>query len=68
MNFAQAATEPRFEAREVIGQKDAETLANDILAMDEDEFRAAFNGSAMKRAKLAGLRRNADTALNHRAQ
>ena len=35
--------------------------------MSEDEFRAAFEGSAMKRAKAAGLRRNAEVVLadNH---
>ncbi len=59
VKFAREVKEPRFEARAVIGEKDASTLATDILAMSEDEFRAAFKGSAMKRAKLAGLKRNA---------
>jgi len=55
--------EPRFEARAVIAGKDAWTLATEILAMSDDEFRAAFKGSPMKRAKLAGLRRNSSVVL-----
>ncbi len=31
-------------------------LATEVPAMSENEFRAAFRGSAMKRAKLGGLR------------
>ena len=57
--FAREVKEPRFEARAVIGSKDARILAAEILAMSEDELRTAFKGSAMKRAKLAGLKRNA---------
>ena len=34
--------------------------------MSEEEFRAAFKGSAMKRAKVAGLRRNAAVVLGTR--
>ena len=56
--FAQPVKEPMFEARAAIAGKDARTLAAEILAMSEDEFRSAFKGSAMKRAKVAGLRRN----------
>ncbi len=59
MKFAREVKESRFEARAVIAGKDAKTLATEILAMSEDEFRAAFKGSAMKRAKVAGLKRNA---------
>jgi len=58
--FAREVNEPAFEARAVIAGKDARTLATELLAMSEDEFRAAFKGSAMKRAKLAGLRRSAE--------
>ena len=35
------------------------TLARDILKLDQDAFSAAFRKAPMKRAKLAGLRRNA---------
>lgn len=52
-----------FAPRAAIAGKDARTLATEILAMGDDEFRAAFRGSPMKRAKLAGLRRNSQVVL-----
>jgi len=63
VKFAREVKEPRFEARVAVAGKDARTLAAEILAMDDEAFRVAFRGSAMKRAKLAGLRRNAEAAL-----
>jgi epoxyqueuosine reductase len=39
------------------------TLAHDILALDQEAFSAAFRKSPMKRAKLAGVQRNAAVAL-----
>jgi epoxyqueuosine reductase QueG len=57
--------EPAFAARGVIEANDARTLAEKILAMDENAYRAAFRGSAMKRAKLAGLQRNARVVLGN---
>ena len=60
--------EPAFAARAVLAGKDARTLAEETLAMDEDTYRAAFRGSAMKRAKLAGLQRNARVVLGHVSQ
>ena len=45
--------------------KDAPTIAREFLSMDDDQFRAAFKGSAMKRAKLHGLKRNAATVLGN---
>ena len=65
MKFAQEVKEPRFEARAAIGRKDAKTLAADILAMSDEEFRAAFTGSAMKRAKVVGLQRNAGLVVGN---
>ena len=60
VKFSQELTEDSsFQAREFIAGKDAVTLATDILALDQDAFIAAFRKSPMKRAKLAGLRRNA---------
>ncbi len=59
VKFAREVKEPSFQPRAAIAGKDARTLAREILAMSEDEFRAAFKGSAMKRAKAAGLKRNA---------
>ena len=57
------AKDSPFRAREFIAGKDALTLAHDILALDQDAFSAAFRKSPMKRAKLAGLRRNAAVIL-----
>jgi len=66
VKFAREVVEPRFQPRAVIGNKDAKTLAGEILAMSEEEFRSAFKGSAMKRAKAAGLRRNVAVVLGKR--
>jgi epoxyqueuosine reductase len=63
LRFSQELKEPAFAAREAIAGKDARTLAQDILAMSDEDFRAAFKGSPMKRAKLHGLRRNAAVVL-----
>ena len=54
-----------FRAREFIAGKDAVTLATDILALDQEQFSAAFRKSPMKRAKLAGLKRNAVVVLTN---
>jgi epoxyqueuosine reductase len=45
--------------------REPRALAREILSMNHDEFRAAFKGSAMKRAKLRGLKRNAATVLGN---
>jgi epoxyqueuosine reductase len=63
IKFAQELKEPAFKPREFIANKDAKTLARDVLAMSQEEFSAAFRKSPMKRAKLAGLQRNARTVL-----
>ena len=66
MKFSQElAEESPFRAREFIAGKDAVTLATDILALDQAQFSAAFRNSPMKRAKLAGLRRNAAIVLEN---
>lgn len=54
-----------FGARDVVEGKDAATLARDLLALDDDAFRAAFSKSPMKRAKLAGVQRNARVVLGN---
>ena len=54
-----------FAARQFIAGKDAVTLTTDILALNQDSFSAAFNNSPMKRAKLAGLQRNAAVVLKN---
>jgi epoxyqueuosine reductase len=65
VSFAATLHEPAFNVRDVIGTKDARVLAREVLAMTEDEYRVAFKGSAMKRAKLRGLRRNAAVVLGN---
>ena len=63
VSFAQELKEQAFAPREAIGWKDGQTLAREVESMDDVEFRAAFKGSAMKRAKLSGLKRNARVVL-----
>jgi epoxyqueuosine reductase len=65
VRFASAVKEPAFRARTVIAGKDGRALARDVLQMDEERYREAFRGSAMKRAKLRGLRRNAAVVLGN---
>ncbi len=45
--------------------KDAQSLAREILAMDQAEYATAFKGSAMKRAKLWMLQRHAAVVLGN---
>jgi epoxyqueuosine reductase len=63
VKFSQELKEPAFAAREAIAGKDARTLAREILAMNDEDYRTTFKGSPMKRAKLAGLKRNAAIVL-----
>lgn len=65
VRFAQDLKEPAFAARSALTDKDARTLARDILAMSDEDFRTAFKGSPMKRAKLRGLKRNAAVVLGN---
>ncbi|MEO7216788.1 MAG: tRNA epoxyqueuosine(34) reductase QueG [Gemmatimonadaceae bacterium] len=68
VKFSRDATESAYAAREVIGKKDARTLANDLLAVSQEKFSVAFRKSPMKRAKLTGLQRNAAVVLENRAK
>ncbi|HTJ22248.1 MAG TPA: tRNA epoxyqueuosine(34) reductase QueG [Gemmatimonadaceae bacterium] len=61
--FALPLREEAFRPRTAIAGKDAATLASELLEMSDEEFRIAFKGSPMKRAKLAGLKRNAAVVL-----
>ena len=54
-----------FAPRAFLAGKDAVTLARDLLALDDERFRAAFSKSPMKRAKRAGLQRNARVVLGN---
>lgn len=47
----------------MIAGKNARALAMDILALEDETFRESFKRSPMKRAKLAGLKRNARAVL-----
>lgn len=54
-----------YAPRPAIARRDAHTLAREILAMSPDEVAIAFRESPMKRAKLAGLQRNAAVVLGN---
>lgn len=58
--FEQVTVEPRFEPRE--GNVNAEL--RDIVELDHESYVERFRGSAMKRAKLSGLQRNARALLS----
>ena len=59
VRFARELREPAFAARPAVAGRDSASLAREILAMDDEDFRKAYAGSPMKRAKLRGLKRNA---------
>ena len=60
VKFSQTlAVESPFTAREFIAEKDAVTLARDILALDQKACSAAFRKSPMKRTRLRAFQRNA---------
>jgi epoxyqueuosine reductase len=65
VKFAQELREPAFAPRSAIGKRDAQSIARDLLAMDDEGFRAAFRSSPMKRAKRLGLSRNAAVVLGN---
>ena len=65
IKFAQELREPAFAPRAAIGNRNAPSLARNLLAMNDDDFRAAFSGSPMKRAKRRGLLRNAAVVLGN---
>lgn len=63
--FALPLREKAFKPRAVLAGKDGAALAAELLAMSDEEFRVAFKGSPMKRAKLRGLKRNAAVVLGN---
>jgi epoxyqueuosine reductase len=65
VSFAREVREPAFAARAMFVEKDARTLAREILATEPADYATAFNGSAMKRAKLRMLQRNACVMLGN---
>jgi epoxyqueuosine reductase len=54
-----------YASRAALTGRDSRTLAAELLAMGDEEFRNGFRGSPMKRAKLRGLKRNAAVALGN---
>ena len=65
VRFARELKVPEFVPRRVLASNNARTIAHEILAMDDEQFRVAFKGSPMKRAKLRGLQRNAAVVLGN---
>lgn len=65
VKFAQELREPAFAPRAKIGVRDAQSLARELLAMDDEAFRVAFSNSSIKRAKRRGLARNAAVVLGN---
>jgi len=63
--FSLPLTELRFAPRPVLDGVDARSLATRLLTMSVAEYTAEFRGSPMKRAKFAGLRRNAAVVLGN---
>jgi epoxyqueuosine reductase len=61
--FQEATNETRFEPR--TGNVNAEL--DQIMELTPETYAARFRGSAMKRAKLAGLQRNARALLTDRS-
>jgi epoxyqueuosine reductase len=68
IKFARELREPAFVARDAIRHKNALTLARELVAMSDEDFRSAFRLSPMKRAKRSGLARNAAVVLENIAQ
>ena len=62
--FSQALRVEAFQPRH-INAGDAPAVAREILSLDEERYRKMYRGSAMKRAKREGLRRNAVVVLGN---
>jgi epoxyqueuosine reductase len=57
--------ESPFASRPALLERDATTLARELLAMAQPEYAMVFRGSPMKRARFEGLRRNAAIVLDN---
>jgi epoxyqueuosine reductase len=68
VKFARELREPAFAAREAIRDKDAATLARELISIGDEDFRSSFRRSPMKRAKRRGLARNAAVVLENLAK
>ena len=65
VKFAQELREPRLAPRGQIAERDPQSLAREVLAMDDEAFRTTFRDSPIKRAKRRGLARNAAVVLGN---
>ena len=69
ISFSTALREPTFASREMFldagSREGTRALAREILMMDAADYAAAFRGSAIKRAKLWMLKRNACVVLGN---
>ena len=63
--FARTLSEPAFAPRPAVAEKDARSLARDVLGMSQEGFSRQFKRSPMKRARLSGLKRNAAVVLGN---
>ena len=63
--FAEELRTSELAPRQFLGGKDARQPARDLLGLTQPEFSAAFKNSPMKRAKLKGLKRNAEVVLGN---
>ncbi|MEP6780798.1 MAG: tRNA epoxyqueuosine(34) reductase QueG [Gemmatimonadaceae bacterium] len=65
VSFATELREPAFRARDIFVGGDARSLARELLTLDPVGYAATFRGSAIKRAKLWMLKRNACVVLGN---
>ena len=69
VSFASALSVDEFRPRELLvgsnSRESTRALAREILMMESDDYTAAFKGSAIKRAKLWMLKRNACVVLGN---
>ena len=69
VKFATELRESAFAPRDIFAERASRdgtrALAREIVMMDPEEYAAAFNGSAIKRAKLWMLKRNAAVVLGN---
>lgn len=63
VRFARELAEPAFATRGLRAATDGRMIARAVLPMSQEEYRAEFGGSAVTRAKLVGLKRNAAMVL-----
>ena len=63
--FAEPAEEEAYRVRKGLDGPSLVELADQLLVVDDEGFRELFRGSAIKRAKRAGLLRNVCVALGN---